>query len=94
MDSQRRVQLLKSLRDLTKTDFNEPVALCLEDDHLFFLINTNQLTDDHLVVDVVKLDEKGRFVFPLRLMKHYKIPETAQEFVFVQGKKIFISFDT
>lgn len=92
MDSQRRIVLSKDFRDLTSINYEEPLALCLEDDKLFYLQNANCLEPETTVVGVVRVDSKGRFFFPKTVLNHYKIELSAQEFVFVQGKYIYISF--
>ncbi len=92
MDSTRRIFLPKALRDITTTDFKNSVALCLEDDKLFFLQAVDQLDETSLVVDVVRVDNKGRFCLAKNIISHYQLDTCTKEFIFVQGRKIYISF--
>ena len=92
MDKQHRILVPQSLRDLVDFDISKSYALCLEDDKIYYLLEPS-MVQGQVILDVVKLDEKGRFVLPPKLFRHYKIPNDAVEFIFVQDKRVYISFD-
>lgn len=91
MDSNRRIVIPQKLRNLVGLDFTKSYALCLEDDKIYYLLDTSEIASK-IVLDVVSIDDKGRFVLDNRIIKHYKIPDNAEEFIFVQNNKIYISF--
>jgi len=91
MDSNRRIVIPQKLRNLVGLDFTKSYALCLEDDKIYYLLEPSQL-EGQVVLDVVSLDEKGRLILDSRIIRHYNIAEDAEEFIFVQNNKIYISF--
>lgn len=91
MDKQHRVLIPLQLRELTNFDLSKPHVLCVEDDKLFYLVETSEYTNQ-LAIDVVNFDEKGRFFITSRVRKYYKISSDAKEWVFSMNKRIYISF--
>ena len=91
MDKQQRILLPQKLRDLVDFDISKPHALCVEDDKIFFLVEKNQY-ENQLAVDCITPDKKGRVFISSTVLEHYGIPEDAEEFIFVQNKRIYISF--
>lgn len=91
MDKQHRVLIPQGLRELVNLDLSKSYALCMEDDFIFYLLDIDDY-QDQLAVDKVTLDAKGRFFLSPNVIEHFKIPPTANEWLFVEKQRVYISF--
>lgn len=94
MDAQNRVQLPVGLREIMKFQPSQRLALCLEDEPIFYLVDLSEVNEDDMVVDVVTLDGKGRFWMRNFLIDFYKIDTAAKEFCFCRKRRLYVSFQT
>lgn len=93
MDKQGRIIIPSTLIEFVGLSVDTQIALCWLNDLTFYIANLNQITDEDKVLEVRKIDAKGRIFISKAILKKFNIALSACPFVYAKGGIIYLSFD-
>lgn len=93
MDKQGRIIIPCTLVDLVGLSVDTQIAVCRLKDLTFYIRTLDKLTDEDKVLEIRKIDSKGRIYLSKSVLKDFNIDLAARPIIYAQGEIIYFSFE-